>query len=121
MAGFLFYGSWAFWVNSTHGLEPAVKAACVQGSYSFSLTLVMTLLVESLYKLALRLFDDQYLVQWSTILLSCAIIFSTSWIINTIAGTPEILKTVILGYIIGGIYCITYVQGLARGRALQTA
>lgn len=121
ITGFLFYGSWAFWVNHTHGIEAAVKAACVQGSYSFSLTLVMTLLVESLYRLGMRLFEDQLLVRWSTILLSCGIIFSTSWTINMIAGTPEIFKTVILGYIIGGIYCFTYVQGLARGNALQTA
>ena len=121
LTGFVFYGTWAFWVNSPHGVAAGVKAACVQGSYSFSLTLVMTLLVESNYRLWSRFFRGQILIQSSTVIVTCGIMFSTSWIINAMAGTPEIFKTVILGYVIGGIYCFVYVQGLVAGNAMQTA
>jgi len=118
-AGFAFYGTWAYLVNSMHGMAPALKAACVQGSYSFSLTLTMTLLIEGLYRQLDRLLNVDFVVVWGTIVLVCAIIFGTSWWINAMAGTPEIFNTVILGYVIGGTYTITYVHGLARGRAFE--
>ena len=113
-AGFLFYGAWAYWVNSQHGMMIAFKAACVQGSYSFLLTLCMTLLLESLFRLNSYLFNKERVINWLTIAICCAIIFSGSWAINAAAGTPEIFRTVILGYVIGGIYSAVYVFGLAR-------
>lgn len=115
-AGFLFYGSWAFWVNHDHGVGMGLRAACVQGSYSFMLTLIMTGLIEGLFTLNNRFFANQKLIIWSTIICSCALIFTTSWSINVLAGTPEVLRTVILGYVVGGIYSTTYVYGLARIR-----
>jgi len=113
-AGFLFYGSWAFWVNHQHGIGMGLRAGCVQGSYSFLLTLIMTGLIESLFVLSSRVFTKRNVIIWSTIVCSCSLIFSTSWSINVLAGTPEVLRTVILGYIVGGIYSTTYVYGLAR-------
>jgi len=112
--GFLFYGSWAFWVNHQHGIGMGIRAGCVQGSYSFLLTLIMTGLIETLFSICGRLFSNRNLVIWATISCSCFLIFSTSWSINVLAGTPEVLRTVILGYIVGGIFCTTYVYGLAR-------
>lgn len=114
IAGFLFYGSWAFWVNHQHGFGMGLRAMCVQGSYSFLLTLVMTGLIETLFSISSRIFLNRTLIIWSTIVCSCFLIFSTSWSINVLAGTPEVLRTVILGYIVGGIYSTTYVYGLAR-------
>lgn len=112
--GFFFYGAWAFWVNSVHGTIAALKSACVQGSYSFILTLCMTILIEGLYRLNDRLFDAERMVTLMTILVSWAVIFGGSWALNAAAGTQEIFRTVILGYVIGGIYSIGYVQNLAR-------
>lgn len=111
--GLLGYGVWAYLVNSMHGQAAALKAACVQGSYSFALTFVMTVLIESLYGLADRIFDAALANKIFTIVITCAIIFSTSWWVNVMAGTPEIFNTVILGYIVGGLYTISYVFGLA--------
>ena len=120
-AGFVFYGGWAFLVNSMHGSMVALKAACVQGSYSFALTFAMTVLVEGLFRLISKLNGTAVIVNWATIVITCAIVFSSSWIINVMAGTPEIFKTVILGYIIGGIYSATYVYGLARAKQLTVS
>ncbi len=114
MAGFLFYGSWAFFVNIMYGKFVALKAALVQGSYSFLITLVMTLMLEGLHKLLGRYLSNSSVVNWATITVCCSIVFSGSWIVNTIAGTPEIFRTVILGYIIGGLFSITYVLGLSQ-------
>jgi len=92
----------------------AVKAGIVQGSYSFVLTLCMTLLLEVVFKLSNRVFNRAQLINWTTIIICCIAVFSVSWGVNAAAGTPEILRTVILGYVIGSFYIVTYVYGLAR-------
>lgn len=117
--GFVFYGAWAYWVNMSHGTVASVKAACVQGSYSFLLTFVMTMLIEFLYRSIFAIFNNGLLIIWLTIALTCCLIFSTSWWVNVFAGTPEILETVILGYLIGGLYTVIYVYNLAQVRVHQ--
>jgi len=112
--GFFFYGAWAYLVNSMHGHWPALKAAYVQGTYSFVLTLCMTLLIEGLFRFMTRFFESRKFINWTTISASCAAVFSGSWLVNYIAGTPEILRTVILGYIVGFFYSVSYVYGLAK-------
>jgi len=114
VAGFFFYGGWAYLVNSMHGHWPALKAACVQGSYSFVLTLCMTLLLEGMFRFMARFFSSRKLINWTTIFVSCLLVFSGSWFVNYLAGTPEIFRTVILGYAVGFIYSVSYVYGLAR-------
>ena len=114
--GFLFYGSWAFFVNVMYGKLVALKAALVQGSYSFLITLFMTLMLEALHRTLSRRISNRVLSSWLTIIICCSLVFSGSWIVNVIAGTPEIFRTVILGYIIGGLFSITYVFGLSQKR-----
>jgi len=114
IAAFLFYGAWAFGVNISYGTEAATKAACAQGGYSFLLTFIMTYLIEGLYAFFASLFASRLTISVLTALLSCAIVFSGSWWVNAMAGTPEILQTVILGYIVGGVYCVTYVSNLGN-------
>ena len=116
--GFLFYGGWGYWVNAAHGHEMAVTVLMAQGSYSFVLTVVMTMIVEALYSLAQRIQRSfqwaKQFTTWSTVLVSCIIVFSGSWMVNYWAGTPNILATVSLGYVIGGVYIVLYVLGKAR-------
>ena len=113
-SGFLFYGTWAFFVNSMYGKMVALKAGLVQGSYSFLITLFMTLMLEGLHKVLSRYINNRAIVAWLTIITCCAVVFSGSWIVNVIAGTPEVFRTVILGYIIGGSFSIIYVLGLSQ-------
>ena len=112
--GFLFYGFWAFLVNIMHGPAPAVKAALVQGSYSFLITLGMTLMIETMYRFFVKLTACYWLSAVATVALSCAPVFIGSWMVNVAAGTPEIFETVILGYVIGLIYTSSYVYGLTK-------
>ncbi|NND81454.1 MAG: hypothetical protein HKN50_03420 [Gammaproteobacteria bacterium] len=121
LAALLFYGGWAYLVNSMHGPMAATKAALVQGSYSMVLTFVMAVMVETIYWYFGKLFKHLNAQIWATIVLSCAVVFSTSWGVNAWAGTPEIFNTVILGYVIGAIYTTLYVYGLARPAPVSEA
>ncbi|MEO0368245.1 MAG: hypothetical protein AAF197_05600 [Pseudomonadota bacterium] len=124
--GFLFYGGWGYLVNAHHGYEMATMVFMVQGSYSFFLTLIMTGLIEVVYSGIERLMRrsgvaslsglQQSLLVWSTIGVSCFVVFFGSWYVNVMAGTPEIWTTVLLGYVIGGLYTIAYVFALNRRR-----
>jgi len=117
LAGFLFYGSWAFSVNVMHGLPAAIKAAIVQGTYSFFITLCMTLLIEVLFRFLRGILPSVWLASVLTVLFSCTPVFIGSWLVNAAAGTPEIFKTVILGYVIGFFFSTTYVIGLHKKRS----
>jgi len=97
-----------------HGPQAAVKAACVQGSYSFVITLGMTLMLEATYRFFMKLTGWQWLSAFTTVVLCCAPVFIGSWMINVAAGTPEIFETVILGYVIGAVYSTSYVFGLLK-------
>jgi hypothetical protein len=114
LAGFLFYGLWAFLVNIMHGTQAAVKAACVQGSYSFLITLGITLMLESMYRFLLNLTDLYRVSAVATVLICCTPVFIGSWMVNVAAGTPEVFETVILGYLLGAAYSSIYVLGLLK-------
>ena len=114
LIGLLFYGVWAFLVNIMHGPVVAFKAACVQGSYSFFITLCMTLMLEVLYKFFMKISGRQIVSAVCTIIFTCAPVFIGSWMINVVAGTPEIFNTVVLGYLIGAAYSASYVIGLLK-------
>lgn len=116
IAGFLFYGSWAFLVNIMHGPLAAAKAALVQGSYSFVITLGMTLMLEASYRSLSKLTGWYQTSAVISVVICCAPVFIGSWMINVAAGTPEVFRTVILGYVIGAVYSSTYVTGLLKHR-----
>jgi hypothetical protein len=114
VAGFLFYGFWALLVNIMHGPQAAIKAAWVQGAYSFLVTLGMTLMLEAMYRSLLRLTGLYWFSGFITVIICCALVFTGSWMLNVAAGTPEVFETVILGYVIGVIYSSSYVFGLLK-------
>ena len=118
-AGLIAYGVWAYMVNVMHGIPAAVKAACVQGGYSFTLTFIMTMLIELLYRVASRISRSEIVTNTMTIVSTCGVIFSTSWWVNVMAGTPEIFDTVILGYVVGGVYTAYYVLSLSKAQMRQ--
>lgn len=113
LAGFMFYGSWAFIINFSHGWLIGLKSAAVQGSYSFLITLFMTLMIEAMFRF-FRKKVSTWLASALTIIGSCTPVFIGSWLVNVAAGTPEIFKTVILGYVIGLFFSSTYVIGLHK-------
>lgn len=112
--GFAFYGGWAMLVNLMHGKESAIKAGFVQGIYSFILTFVMTLLLETLFYRMKASLNSDWLAGAAAVFMSCTVVFTGSWLVNYWSGTPEIFRTVILGYILGGLYSTIYATGLVR-------
>ncbi len=108
--GLLFYGSWAFWVNSDHGQMTAFRAAFTQGGYSFTITLVLALLIEWLFKLLKPLTFRFFWVG----LVSCSLLYVTSWGVNALNGTPNILLTILPGATVSTIYTIGYIATLKK-------
>ena len=109
IAGFCAYGGWAYLANMSHGSQAAGTAAVVQGSYSFILTLSTTLVMERLYSA----FHGQQQRVLKVIGATCLGLFLTAYGINWLANTPEILATILPGFLIGSAFTILYVRHLA--------
>ncbi|MEM6707426.1 MAG: hypothetical protein AAF648_01445 [Pseudomonadota bacterium] len=113
LAGFVVYGGWAYYVNMRYGTMIGLRSGLLQGSYSLVLTFVTTLLMERLYDR----FAGLYARRVATIAVTGALLFATPCLIHRLAGTPEILMTVLPGFLIGMVYTSVYVFSLARLRA----
>ncbi len=115
LAAFLFYGGWGFFANHLHPFAIATKAALTQGCYSFLITLALSSVMEFLYSNC----------PWpnrrgiTTVSVTCLILYSTSWGINALMATPEILATILPGAIIGTIYTILYCIALNRAEGAR--
>lgn len=111
-AGFLLYGGWAFFINYEHGLNAGIKAGFTQGSYSFTLTLIMAFFMEWVFGLS-----DNPKRQFSqTFFTTCLLIYSTSWGVNFLAGTPEIFLTILPGATFSTFYTLSYTLALFKLR-----
>ncbi|MGH1440166.1 MAG: hypothetical protein ACRBBR_08665 [Cellvibrionaceae bacterium] len=110
LMGLLFYGSWAFWVNSEFGQTAAFRAAATQGSYSFAITLLLALVVEWLFVLFKLLPWRQFWVG----LIACLLLYSTSWGVNALTGTPNILWTILPGAAVSTVYTVLYIITLSK-------
>lgn len=110
VVGLFGYGGWAYYANYMHGLMVGVKAAIVQGGYSFALTFAMTMLMERIFSF----FDNPIKRFAITFLGTCLLLYFTSWFINYLAGTPEIWMTILPGYIIGTVMTFFYTLYLSK-------
>ncbi len=88
----------------------ALKAALTQGGYSFTITLSLALMVEWLFVRCKHW--PFHLVLIGTI--ACSFLYLTSWGVNYIAGTPNILLTILPGAAVSTIYTIIYIVGLNK-------
>jgi hypothetical protein len=109
----LVYGGWAFAVNLQHGAAPALRAGCLQGVSSATTTLVMSSAVERLY--AARAGRPlRRLVAW---LAPASLGACLHVSIHVLAGTPEILITILPSVVLGAVFAGLYVLGLMRAAA----
>ena len=108
--GFLGYGGWAYFANIGYGSGTALKAALTQGSYSFVVTLVLTLFMEFTYRLS----EKPWLRFNLTFTLTCLLLYATSWGVNALAGTPKILLTILPGAVISTCYTFSYTLALGK-------
>jgi hypothetical protein len=110
VAGFLFYGAWALFINFSHGWHDAITAGVTQGGYSFLMTLVLAIVVEWLF---VRLAKVPLRSVW-VFLVGAILLASTSFGINILTGTPEIVWTVLPGLSVSLVYTVIYIVALNK-------
>lgn len=115
IAGFLFYGAWAFlinspWVMNNGHITSAAIAALVQGSYSFIVTLNLALLVEWMFK---RLRGIGGRSAW-VFIVAITLLAIVSSGLNIVAGTPNVIWTVLPGLLVSAVYTCLYILALLK-------
>lgn len=90
----------------------ALRAALTQGSYSFVITLILTGLMEWLFScLSGWQKRDRF---YASTLPVCLLLYLSSYTVNFLAGTPNILLTILPGAILSTLYTFSYIGALAK-------
>jgi hypothetical protein len=103
--GAIVYGTWAMIANLSHGLHRGLSAAGVQAVMSFSVTFCMT---EGIHALERRLGTSSGARVVTALLPSLAAAGAMASA-HLLCHTPEILRTITPGFVIGTAYSILYV------------
>lgn len=107
---FAFYAAWGAWANRAYGSASMVLAGLTQGGYSAVVTLAMTSVIEWLFA-----GDGGIRVrQMRCVAVSVAALVVSSVLVHLIAGTAEVVLTVLPSWVFGTAYTVAYAQGLAR-------
>ena len=113
LVAFLGMGGWAVFANHAHAMPAPLLAGLVQGGLSGAISLFLKRLVEAL---AARFSGIAALLAPPGI--ACIVSASLLTLIHTLAGTPEILATIIVPLTVATSYAATYnysLWTLARG------
>jgi len=106
---FLAMGGWAFLANRAHAFPQPLVAGLVQGALSGAITLVLKRMTETI---AARLTGIAALVLPPLIAVALSLAFPTT--IHTLAGTPELLATIMLPVGVIALYSTLYAAALWR-------
>ncbi|MFT6791432.1 MAG: hypothetical protein ACJA04_000634 [Cellvibrionaceae bacterium] len=112
VAGFLFYGGWAYLVNMEFGSMAGTRAGLTQGSYSFVVTIALSALLEWLYE---HLHAKPFGHWWAGAIV-CLLLYTTSWGVNKFSGTANIFWTILPGAIISTVYVAFYSAILVKNK-----
>ncbi|EAR08720.1 hypothetical protein [Reinekea blandensis] len=108
---FIGYGSWAALSNSSFGWSTSMVALMIQGSFAFTSTL---LLGRFTLQLSHRLGTSRR-AQTTVWLISLTLLVSIPLSLHLLAGTPNTLRTMLPGLLIGNLY----VFGLLRTASIS--
>lgn len=104
------YGGWAFVANLEHGVGRAARAAGAQATSSLLLTLLVSGLMERLFRIPRR--------PWARVALAVSGSVSTSIAltlgVHLLAGTAELARTVVPVVLGGGAFALAYSLNLLR-------
>lgn len=112
---FVLMGSWAFFANRMHGTEAAFMAAIVQGTLSGIITLGMKKALERIYQAFKNQGKDKAGL-FFTPLIVCSVSASTLLLCHFMAGTPELIMTIITPSSVALFYAYTYTYTLKKTR-----
>ena len=108
---FIAMGSWATFANLAHPMPRPLIAGVVQGTLSALITLFLKRMIEALSaRLPGR--SGYWVPPLLAVIASLSLLSSIHWV----AGTPEILRTIVVPLSVTAIYATTY--NLALRRAL---
>ncbi len=108
---FLAMGGWALFANRAHAFPAPLVAGVVQGALSAAITLVLKRMIEGL---AARLPGLAALVLPPVTAIGLSIALLTT--MHGLAGTPEILATIIVPVSVTALYSSLYSATLWRSR-----
>lgn len=108
---FVAMGGWAAFANRGHGAGAMLAAFVVQGALSALITLVMKRGLEAGHA---RL--DGVSARLVPPLISCTLIAALLSGAHTVAGTPEVIRTIALPWTVSTLYAFIYVASLERVR-----
>ena len=91
-------------------MDVAMRAGFAQGTFSLVITFVMTIFTEWVY---IRVGDVPGKLYAITGMISVTL-FASAYSIHLFIGTPEILMTILPGFVIGTLYTFAYVTGLQK-------
>jgi|SRR6185369_12063180 len=106
----LLFGSWALFANRAHPVSDMARAGLAQGSFSFLSSAFSVLLLEYLYGLGRTPRRKVLLGAVGT----PAIILLTMTGGHLIAGTPNVVATLLPSWISGTVFSIVYTLHLHR-------
>ncbi len=116
LSAFVLWGGWAYLINgdSNEGSQHAtsLKAALVQGSASFVITLLMVRAVTWLYR---RLPPGQ-LQLWLPAIITILLTGTGLATIHQLAGTPRILPTIAPALLVGFGFCLFISRTLRKSK-----
>ncbi len=103
---FVALGGWAFWANRMHEMPAPLIAGLLQGVISATITIGLQWIIHRVYGRT----RNAGLSMITAALFSLATISS----LHALAGTPEIMATIAIPWMVGCIYVIAYTSGLHR-------
>jgi hypothetical protein len=104
---------WGLWVNWEYGLASRIQVAVTQGVVSLFSTVFSAELIVWLER-RFRHFKKGTLITGAA---SWVVFYSMIWGAHVLAGTPELLPTMLPGMIIGVFFCCGYAYRVARFRS----
>ncbi|MEJ6730404.1 MAG: hypothetical protein QNK83_14690 [Akkermansiaceae bacterium] len=103
---------WGLWVNWEHGLGSRIQVAVTQGVVS----LVSTIFSAELIVWLEKRFQNLKWPIMATGTVSWLVFYTLIWAAHSLAGTPELLATMLPGMITGIFFCFGYAYRVARFR-----
>lgn len=103
LVGFVLMGSWAFYANAAHSMPKPLIAAVLQGSLSGAITFGLKTVLDYLRD---RL--SAGFAAWAPPLITCSVSLCVLIGVHSIAGTPEVMKTIAVPFSVASTYAVTY-------------
>ena len=100
VAALIGYGGWAVFANYGFSVTAAWRAGCVQGIYASTSTLLLALAIRNIY----FFMGSGHRGKLIAFAAGIVIIISLPTLLNTVAQTPHVIKTILPGALIGSVY-----------------